>query len=523
MLPSQTPFQSGDKVVAYCRYSEGDDQGLKNTSTEEQEAAIRHYCDSNGLLLIRVFADPFASGRSVAKREKYLEMLSFLLHKKKPDVQGVILWDFERWGRHYDRAQYDAAQLRMRGYKLFSMMQPIVDNTPFSHVLEAMYFASAQNQSDMISADVKRALQANFTKHKVIPRTNIPDGWIGVPVRMGFYTDGRERIGYRAEPDPKYKNLIAEAVRMRLNGVSVSDLCKFLGGKFRTSTKLNALFEKPLLYGSMTYGGTTIEDYCEPIIDKQTYDRLQTFIASQPKRRRSPGGGVYSHNRALLSGLLVCGVCGERMHLDRRKAKKRTYETYYCNSYHIGIRRENIDDLIIDKAIDLLSGEQWEQDVECIVDALQSDFDADHDKSSIRDEITLIDRKLARLEEALEESDIVPKTIMKKMADLEAQREILAQKLDTMSFDRDRVRKIADKLRRRTRTVLMSDSTTTDEKREALQSFISEIVVLPGCKLIVKHGLPGYVSVADNSRGDHERPSPDRLILATELTYKKRI
>ena len=83
MIPNSSPFQQGDKVVAYCRYSEGDDQGLKNTSVDEQEAAIRKFCEQSGLDLVRVFADPFASGRSVAKRDNYLEMLSFLLHGKK--------------------------------------------------------------------------------------------------------------------------------------------------------------------------------------------------------------------------------------------------------------------------------------------------------------------------------------------------------------------------------------------------------------------------------------------------------
>ena len=62
-----SPFSAGDKVVAYCRYSEGDNQGLKNTSTEEQEHAIRQFCTQNGLELVKVYADPFASGRSVAK------------------------------------------------------------------------------------------------------------------------------------------------------------------------------------------------------------------------------------------------------------------------------------------------------------------------------------------------------------------------------------------------------------------------------------------------------------------------
>ncbi len=60
------PFQPDDKVVANCRYSEDDEQGLKNQSTEKQAAAIKRFCDENDLILTRFFTDPFASGWSVA-------------------------------------------------------------------------------------------------------------------------------------------------------------------------------------------------------------------------------------------------------------------------------------------------------------------------------------------------------------------------------------------------------------------------------------------------------------------------
>lgn len=53
-----SPFQQGDKVVAYCRYSEGDEQGLKNTSTEEQADAIRKFCDENRLQLVTIYSAP---------------------------------------------------------------------------------------------------------------------------------------------------------------------------------------------------------------------------------------------------------------------------------------------------------------------------------------------------------------------------------------------------------------------------------------------------------------------------------
>ena len=513
MIPNISPFNTGDKVIAYCRYSEGDDQGLKNTSTEEQEAAIRKFCEQNNLILVRVFADPFASGRSVAKRDNYLEMLSFLLHgKKKRDVAGVILWDYERYGRNYDRAQYDAAQLRMKGYKLFSMQQPITDNSPFAHVLESMYFASAQNQSDMISADVKRALQSNFLKYKVIPRTNIPDGWIAIPVKMGYYTDGRERIGYHAEPDPEYIDKIRKAVEARLDGATMPQVRNILGGPFQTiHIKAIQLFKKPLLYGSMTYGGTTIDDYCEPIINKDTFDRLQVYNQSQPKRKRSRGAGVYSMNRSLLSGLLICGECGERMYLDRRKAKGHTYETYYCSHYHFGIRRELIEDLIIEKAIELLSGEQWEHDLSEIMDAIQTDLSEGIDRNVIERDIRVIDRKLERLCETLLETTTPPEFIYTKMRELESQKKDLLSALDTGTDEIEKIREIAETAHSQILSVLKSQWTTTDEKRDALSLFIQDITVRPESRsklqVNLTHGLPASASVASISGQTIKRPS----------------
>ena len=510
MIPNISPFRPGDKVVAYCRYSEGDDQGLKNTSTEEQEAEIRRFCDANGLVLVRVFADPFASGRSVAKRDKYLEMLSFLLHGKKRVAEGVILWDYERYGRNYDRAQYDAAQLRMKGYKLFSMQQPITDNSPFAHVLESMYFASAQNQSDMISADVKRALQSNFTKYRVIPRTNIPTGWIGKPVKLGYLTDGRERIGYRAEPDPELKDKIKEAILARLDRASLSQMKVILGEKFSSVTILS-LMKKPLLYGSLTYGGTTIDDYCEPIIDKDTFDRLQVYNASLPKRKRSPGAGVYSQNRSLLSGLMYCGECGKRMYLDRRKSKGRIYESYYCSGYHIGVRREEIESLVLEKAIEILE-DHWQNDLDLMMRDLEQDLRSDDDKRDAEIKIRKIDRDIKRLIDLLLTTTTPPDALMDKMRELEAQKKELNDFLyGDLSERLEAYRNMANKAHDEILSVLKSKYTSTDEKRDALELFIESITVerVYKRKLRVRlaHGIPDSTKISPNFGSTFLRPS----------------
>lgn len=501
-----SPFNPGDKVVAYCRYSEGDEQGLKNQSTEEQADAIRKFCSENGLDLVKVFADPFASGRSVAKRDHYLEMLSYLLHKKKPDVQGVVLWDFERYGRNYDQAQLDAARLRMAGYKLFSLQQPITDNGPFSHVLEAMYFASAQNQSDMISADVKRALQHNYIKYKVIPRSCIPDGWIAVPVDMGLLSDGTPRIGYKAEPDPAMVEDIRRAVEARIAGEPIRKIKLEMPKIFRDHPeKIEKLFRKPLLYGCMTYGGTEIEDFCKPIIDKQTWEKLQVVNNAVKGKNRKPGSGAWSKDRTILSGLCWCGTCGERVYIDRRQAKGHLYETYYCSHKHNGVRRAMLENAVIDAAFDILSGEKYESAKKAFLDAPAASYDTETEEM-IQKEIRKLDGRIDAITEAIAEAGS-SRALLLKLTALEAQREDLISRLEPEDPDKFIILpENIDRLRDLIISVLKNEKSTADEIRNALSLFISAIIIYPEGRIAIRHTLPGFSPVESEFGGVPSAP-----------------
>lgn len=497
-----SPFNRGDRVVAYCRYSEGDEQGLKNVSTEEQADAIRKFCDEEGLTLVQIFADPFASGRSVAGRDRYLEMLSYLLHKKHPNIQGVVLWDFERYGRNYDQAQLDAARLRMAGYKLYSLQQPIADNGPFSHVLEAMYFASAQNQSDMISADVRRALQNNFKKYKVIPRSSIPDGWIAVPVDMGQLTDGSPRVGYRMEPDPRTAPKIREAIAVRLNGGTLEDMKSVIGEPFcRRGWHITRLMTKELLYGAFTYGGTTVEDYCQPIIDKATWERLQTYNASQPKKIRKPGSGAFSKNRALLSGLLWCD-CGERAYINRRRSKGKLYQSYYCNHRHHCIRAETLEPFVIQCALSILDGDTLDKAKRELLSAEPADVPAV--------DVSKLDKQIEAITSAIAEAG-PSRGLLLKLKALEAEREaVTAPK--TLPDLRSREASL-DRVINAIREVLLNKESDTETIRIALSLFIRSIVLMPDNKIVIKYSLP---IVESEPSGDHAAP-PEAFVIYTQF------
>lgn len=510
MTPNNSPFKIGDRVVAYCRYSGGEEQGLKDTSTDEQEAAIRRYCDDHGLDLVKVYADPFVSGRSTKGRDHYLEMMSDLLHakRKKTGIEGLIAWDFERVHRNYDQAQLDAARLRMAGYKIYSLQQPIIDNGPFAHVLEAMYFASAQNQSDMISADVKRALQHNFVTHKVIPRSCIPNGWIAVPVDMGVYSNGEPRIGYKAEPDPDMVEPIRQAVEARIAGAPIREVKHLLGQRFaQHPEKVEKLMQKPLLYGSLTYGGTTIEDYCTPIIDRATFDRLQVANSAWKAKVRRPGSGAYSKDRAMLSGLCFCGVCGERAYINRRTAKGRVYESYYCNGKHAGFRKELLEDLILNAAEDLLTGEKYETaKAELMRSMVREQAQKEQDAEAIRQQIAVIDRKIDGLTEAIADNPH-SHALALKLADLEAKRENLSAGMKSPAEAQfGAFGDVLDSLRDNTLSVLKDEKSGADDLRTALSLFVSAITLYPNGEVVIRHTVPGLAGVESELSGTPTAP-----------------
>ena len=241
-------------------------------------------------------------------------------------------------------------------------------------------------------------------------------------------------------------------------------------------------------------------DYCEPIIDKDTFDKLQIYNKYAPREHEKPLGH-FSKKRPLLSGLLYCGVCGKKVFLDRRKAKGHTYETYYCNLYHVGFRREILDSLVIEKGIELLSDDQYNKDVEAIIASAETPLTGQADNSALNAEIAKIDRKIARISSAIEDSDENPATLVKRLAELEKERAGLISQLPSspaeMAEFRDRILAEADHIRLSIISILKSEKSSTDALRNALSLFIHSVVVYPDHGVMIRHTLPGLAQSCD--------------------------
>lgn len=147
--------------------------------------------------------------------------------------------------------------------------------------------------------------------------------------RDGRPSHGAAPFGWQADGihlEPAEASALRQACRMVLDGYSLKAVAAHLeqlglparrGGRW-VQANVGRTLRNPRLAGRQVYHGRVMLDAAgrpvpglwEPVLDDDTFDRLQLVLAA-----REQGGGTRpGHRRYLLSGLVRCGTCGARMY-----------------------------------------------------------------------------------------------------------------------------------------------------------------------------------------------------------------
>jgi site-specific DNA recombinase len=97
-------------------------------------------------------------------------------------------------------------------------------------------------------------------------------------------------------------------------------------------TKIGKILRCETYTGQRTWKGRTFP--CPPLVDRETFDKVQALLAGTRAGMRANRGNP---ENGLVSGLFVCGHCGQRYYSQRHQSKRRTgkvdyYRMYICNS-----------------------------------------------------------------------------------------------------------------------------------------------------------------------------------------------
>jgi len=330
MASRTCPFEPGNRIWAYCRDSGGDDQ---QDSVASQRRAIERYCDEHHLVLVQVFADEARPGTTTVGREG-LEDLQYFARQQPRPVEGIIFWSFSRLARRQIDSQFIKSDLRRQGYVLHSMTDdvPTGDIAP---VVEAIIDWKNERYLSDLSRDVKRGLY-DLARAGYAPGGFPPKGYKAVKVQIGVKRDGEPRLVSQWVPDPELAPRVRQAFEMRAAGASYEEILKATR-IFPVRSSYVAMFRNKSYLGIRKCGDLEVEDAHEPLVDRETWDAVQSAVGTRVRRtQRDDAGDPDLHQGKslfLLSGLAECAECGAAMigKEDWSGGRKTPFRYYLCS------------------------------------------------------------------------------------------------------------------------------------------------------------------------------------------------
>lgn len=514
MHNSPIPFQPGASVVAYLRDSGGEDQDL---STSEQQNALQEWCDAQKLHLSRVFRDEARPGSSVVNRTAFNAMMTHF-HDPACTDRGVIIWKYSRFSRDFDDAQFFKADLRRRGFVIYSINDAIPDSLE-GKVFETMIDWMNHRYLDDLSTDIKRGLHHIVKEYGAMPG-HPPPGFKRETRTIGTRRDGSPHTISRWVIDPESAPLIRAAWQMRAEGASIRSIDQQFH-LFKTRSMYTYFFRNQLYIGTLVYGGTVIKEYSEPLIDPSTWDAVQALntlnaTENNPTRAGNPNNPRRLGSSFLLSGLLHCSKCGALMNGQVIQFGGKKRNDYYQCSHAAAqmdcdarrIPRAPLEGAIINQVIEFVQNPSLlaEREKKRVERAAAKIEETSANVKSLEKEIAGTQKRIASLINRLADDAHAPQSIVDTIRQLERSVTEKQGEIDRLRSsplpavlprDPEYIRELSAKMIE----VLLSDD--TPRKRTFLKLLISRVdthLDVEGSNAFIR-GVTWYYSEEDYSYG----------------------
>ena len=197
------------RAVIYARYS-SDKQ--REESIDAQVRACKDYCLRHHYLITKVYADEAKSGRDIAKRDAYNQMMADAVEGK---FDIIIFHKIDRNSRNEFNYYTVQNTLTRLGVEYAYAQQPI-DDSPEGKMTEAMLVAMAAYYSRNLGKETKKGLNENAYK--------------------ALFNGGRPPLGYkivdqRYEIEPHEAEAVRIIYQLYLAGFGYNKIAHVLNSK----------------------------------------------------------------------------------------------------------------------------------------------------------------------------------------------------------------------------------------------------------------------------------------------------
>ena len=346
------------RAVSYIRVSTreqaqrgGSEEGF---SLPAQREANKRKAQSMGALVVKEFADRGESARS-ANRPELQKMLAYL--KEDGGIDYVIVHKLDRLARNRaDDVEINRA-FEEAGVRLVSTSENI-DQTPGGMLLHGIMSSIAEFYSRNLANEVIKGMGEKARNGGTLGKA--PLGYVNVRAKD---ERGREirTIALDEERAPLVRLAFTEYATGNWTVRQLADHLNTLGlsipptprrpAKPITATRLHEILRHPYYKGIVTFQGVEYPGKHEPLVDSQTWQTVQTILAS---RRYGERQRIHNH---FLKSTVVCGQCGARLSVQNAKNSKGTIYPYFvcarrCRLHDCAFTAVLID-VVEDRMVDL--------------------------------------------------------------------------------------------------------------------------------------------------------------------------
>lgn len=394
------------RAVIYIRYSSHRQDGSFTVEAQHDEC-MRHI-ERKGYKFIRQYVDTAKTGKKVAGREAFDEMI----HDAHSGLfDKIVVFTFSRAFRNTkDALNYNAELKEECGVVIESVVEPVDMDSPHGKFSATNLFAMHELQSDIIAGHVRSGMYYAAQEGYYLG-AQVPHGY--ELYGTGEFARGKERKKYKVNEDAA--DDVREMFRLYANGYSLDYVQRELhrrGVKGSISGKLigmqticrmlrNEFYVGIRKFNVKGYPPLYIENAVPAIVDMETWNKVQ---ARHAENKPAPRESKRAKRLYPLTGKVYCDKCGGHMHGQTKGMSKGYPYSYYSCSNKKGnktcdgknIRKDELEAYCIQEIKEyILNDCAMQQIAEHIVDIVGK---APND---IADEIKKLSRRRKELAEAV--------------------------------------------------------------------------------------------------------------------------
>lgn len=293
------------RVALYCRVST-EEQAQHGLSIDAQLASLRQWAADNGHTIAGEYLELGVSGRRPpSKRPELQRLLDDLL---PAHIELIAFTKLDRWTRNI-KGYYDVQERLDRCRVSWTATQEDYETVTAGGRFKVNIMLSvAENEADRTSERIKAVFERKVEQGECINPSGLP---------LGYTCIGKRVVQDENAPAARavFEHYAAHGNKMGARNMLQTEFHIDL-----PVLSVDHMLHNPLYTGE--YRGN--REYCEPIISRELFDRIQDDLARR-HTRKTPSGRTY-----LFTGLLVCGECGRRMCSGARTRKHCVTVYYRC-------------------------------------------------------------------------------------------------------------------------------------------------------------------------------------------------